>query len=147
MRLSFHVYIRGFAVIFFQNAFFLCCKTPNKYLHLAVVLLCFINFLSKSNGIKLILHRPVETLTNTVGLWTFGFGFGMVNIFNSQIKLIFMVFPCFRNTHFLYRVKILINGILSASYIGKNSVVEYLLQLMLFFGHKVLPWLLWNRCR
>ena len=34
----------------------------------------------------------METLTNAIGLWAASFGSGMINILDSQVKLIFMTF-------------------------------------------------------
>lgn len=52
-----------------------------------------IDLLPESNAVKLLLDRFVETLTNTMGLWTTGFGLAMVNVFHGQVKLIFVTFP------------------------------------------------------
>ncbi len=51
-----------------------------------------VNFLSESYGIKLFLNRPVKTFTYTVGLKTFSLGLRVVDIFNGQIELVFILF-------------------------------------------------------
>jgi hypothetical protein len=50
-----------------------------------------IDFLPKSHGIKFVLNGAMETLANTIGLWTLSFGSTMIDIFYGEVELILMV--------------------------------------------------------
>ncbi len=50
-----------------------------------------INLLAECNCIKLLLHRLMEPFTNAISLWTSGFGPTVINVFQRQIELLFIV--------------------------------------------------------
>ena len=52
-----------------------------------------VDFFSERHGIKFVLNGAVEPLTDAVGLGRLGLGLGMVDIFDGQVELIFVVFP------------------------------------------------------
>ena len=49
--------------------------------------------LPEGYSIEFVLNGPLETFTNAIGLWRSGFCSGMVDILDSQIKLLFMALP------------------------------------------------------
>jgi hypothetical protein len=51
-----------------------------------------IDLFAKGHLVELILNGAVEAFANAVSLRVAGFGLGVVDIFNGQIQLIFMVF-------------------------------------------------------
>ena len=50
-----------------------------------------VQLLTKEQAIALVLHGPVEPLTDTIGLRMIGFGPGVVNVLDGQVELIGMV--------------------------------------------------------
>lgn len=52
-----------------------------------------VDFLSECNCIGLVLHSPVEPLTNTVSLRAFRLNLGMSNVPYRRIRFILMVLP------------------------------------------------------
>lgn len=50
-----------------------------------------INLLAESNVVEFFFDRAMEAFTDAIGLGMFGFGSGVIDIFNGQIELIFMV--------------------------------------------------------
>ncbi|MPN22673.1 hypothetical protein SDC9_170056 [bioreactor metagenome] len=65
------------------------------YIHIHLQFLNgIVNLFTKSSSVKLFLHRSVKAFANTIGLRTLSFCFCVVNIFNSQIELIFVMFSC-----------------------------------------------------
>ena len=51
----------------------------------------FVELRAKSDLIKLLQHGLVEALTDTVGLWTSGFGLGVLDSFESQVQFILVM--------------------------------------------------------
>jgi len=52
-----------------------------------------IDFFSEGDSIEFFLHGSMEAFADTVCLWAFRLGFSVVNVFDTQIELKFMVFP------------------------------------------------------
>src|SRR5450432_126532 len=51
-----------------------------------------IEFSPERNSVKLVLHRTVQSLADTVALWMADLGSAVIDIFNLQIQFILMVF-------------------------------------------------------
>ena len=49
--------------------------------------------LSESDGVEFVLDSPVEAFTDAVCLRTLGLDFGVINVLDGQIQLVFMCFP------------------------------------------------------
>ena len=70
--------------------FFVIALDPSIYIVLQL-LDRFVELLSECDWIELLKHRLVESLTDTIGLWTSRFGSCVFDLFNSKIELVLMM--------------------------------------------------------
>jgi len=70
--------------------FFVIALDPSIYIVLQL-LDRFVELLSECDLIELLKHRLVESLTDTIGLWTSRFGSCVFDLFNSKLELVLMM--------------------------------------------------------